>query len=51
MYIHQILTDGDEGTGNEIHIILDTKENVGHILLGQVGLLDHLSREAHAFAV
>ena len=51
MHVDQILAHRHEGTCHEINAVLDAEEDVRLVLLGQVGLVDHLSREAHALAV
>ncbi len=51
MYIDQVLPHGYKGAGDEVNSVLDAEQNVRLVLLGQVSLVDHLPREAHALAV
>ena len=50
-HIQQILTAGDKGTGNEIHILLNAEQQIRLVLLTEEGLLEHLVGEAHTLAV
>ena len=47
----EILAAGDEGTGDEVHVVFHAEADVLLVLLAEVGLLEHLAGEAHALAV
>ena len=49
--IQHSLLAGDKGGGNEIHVVGDAEQNVGFVLLAQVGARHDLIGEGHALAV
>ena len=47
----QVLPPGDEGAGDEVHVVLDAEEDVLLVLLAEIGLAEDLVGEAHALVV
>ena len=44
--VKHVLLAGDEGGRDEVHLIFNAEQQIGFVLLAEVGLLEHLVRES-----
>ena len=47
----QILTVGDKGTGDKIHVVFNAEQQILFILFAEIDLIQHFVGETHALAV
>ena len=51
MYGDEVFLSGNEGTGDEIHIIFRPEEDVRLVLFAEVFVGKHVARKAHALSI